>query len=139
MRRKQTIFGRMRQILWICSLACLHCVYAVEIRPYYTAGAPLENGLSANDSKGSNDCFGSNGVDNPSKQGHGRVKCCIHCTINSGIQHASIVQSKSVAVIDILLPIDDEVLGWMEDTNAPLLPKELLVALLATRGPPHFS
>lgn len=139
MKRKQTIFGRMRQILWICSLACLYCVHAVEIRPHYTASAPLENGLSANHSTGSNDCFGSYGADNPSKQDNVRVKCCIHCTINSGIQHASIVQSKYDAVIEILMPVDDDVLGWMEDKNAPLLPKELLVALLATRGPPHFS
>ena len=139
MRRKQTIFGRLRQILLICGLACLYSAHALEIRPGHAAGASHVNGFSASNYTEANDCVKSNGAENPSKQGKAGVKCCLHCANANGSEYDSTVQPKTAAVIETLMPKSDYVLGWVKDSNSPLLPNELLTALLATRGPPLFS
>lgn len=129
----------MGQILLICVLAILYSVHALDIRTAHAAGASHVNGLSGSNYAGSGDCSKSNVAESPSKQGKAGAKCCLHCASAYGNQYDAIVQPKTAAVIETLMPVKDDVLGWMEDINAPLLPKELLTALLATRGPPLFS
>ena len=123
----------------ICVLACLYSAHALEIRPSHVAGASHVSGSNASNYAEASNCLKSNSAENPSKQGKAGVKCCLHCANSNGSEYDTTVQPKTAAVIETLMPKADDVLGWVEDSNAPLLPYELLTALLATRGPPFFS
>lgn len=123
----------------ICGLACLYSAHALEFRPGHVAGASHENGFSAISYAESKDCLKSIGAENPSKQGKTGAKCCLHCANANSSESDHILQPKTAAVIETLMPMNDDVLGWIVDSKAPLLPNELLTALLATRGPPFFS
>ena len=123
----------------ICGLACLYSAHALEIRPSHVAGTFHENGFIAIGYTESKDCLKSIGAHNPSKQVKAGAKCCFHCANANASEYDSILQPKTAAIIETLMPKTDDVLGWVKDSKVPLLPNELLTALLATRGPPFFS
>lgn len=139
MKRKQTIFARATKILWICVLACLYSVHAFETPLAHAAGMSHGNSHIANHYIAIEDCNKSKSAEHPSQQDTGKTECCLHCASANNTQNDHIIHSKSVAVIEILLPPTADSRRWMEETGATRLPKELFAALLATRGPPLFS